>query len=96
MEVIIGADDVENPKPHPEPVFRALDHLGVSASEAMYVGDSVHDMEAGRAAGVRTAAVLWGPFARPALEPALPDHWLERPDQLLQLARTLVPSAAVN
>jgi pyrophosphatase PpaX len=96
MEVIIGADDVEHPKPHPEPVFRALDHLGVGADEAIYVGDSVHDMQAGRAAGVRTAAVLWGPFARPHLEPALPDHWLERPDQLLQLARMLVPSAAVN
>jgi pyrophosphatase PpaX len=53
-------------------------------------------MQAGRAAGVRTAAALWGPFARPHLEPALPDHWLERPDQLIQLARTLAPPALCN
>lgn len=89
MEVVVGEDDVEHPKPHPEPVFKALDHLGVSAGEAIYVGDSVHDMRSGRAAGVRTAAVLWGPFARAHLEPAAPDYWLERPDQLLQLAREL-------
>lgn len=96
MEVIIGADDVEHPKPHPEPVFRALDHLGMSAEEAIYVGDSVHDMQAGRAAGVRTAAVLWGPFARPQLEPTVPDYWLERPEQLLELARASLPTTVFN
>jgi pyrophosphatase PpaX len=89
MDVVVGEDDVENPKPHPEPLFKALDHLGVSAGEAIYVGDSVHDMYAGRAAGVLTAAVLWGPFRRSHLEPAAPDYWLERPAQLLQLAREL-------
>ncbi len=96
MDVLVGADDVENPKPHPEPVFKALDHLGVSAAETIYVGDSVHDMQAGRAAGVRTAAVLWGPFARSHLEPSEPDFWLEQPGDLLTLARELAPDAVSN
>jgi beta-phosphoglucomutase-like phosphatase (HAD superfamily) len=51
MELIIGADDVVNPKPHPEPIEEALRRLGQPAAEALYVGDSVHDMESGRAAG---------------------------------------------
>ena len=35
MEVIVGADDVANPKPHPEPVHRALEALGVAPAEAV-------------------------------------------------------------
>ena len=85
IELIIGADDVENPKPHPEPVTLALARLGVAASSAVYVGDSIHDMESGRAAGVETAAVLWGPFGRAHLEGTAPDHWLETPADLLRL-----------
>ena len=87
MEVIVGADDVENPKPHPEPVELALRLLGADPGTAVYVGDSVHDMESGRAAGVRTAAVLWGPFGRADLERTDPDYWLERPADLLRLLK---------
>jgi pyrophosphatase PpaX len=85
FEVVIGADDVVNPKPHPEPVLKALDLMKVRKEEAVYIGDSVHDMESGRAAGVRIAGVLWGPFTRPELERTKPDDWLERPEQLLEL-----------
>lgn len=85
MELVIGADDVTNPKPHGEPVELALRLLGEPASAAVFVGDSVHDMESGRAAGVRTAAVLWGPFGRGHLEGATPDFWLEQPADLLAL-----------
>ena len=85
MEVIIGADDVVNPKPHGEPIEAALRLLGERPERAMYVGDSIHDMESGRAAGVKTAAVLWGPFGRSHLEGSAPDYWLERPRDLLTL-----------
>jgi len=85
MDLVIGADEVENPKPHPEPIERALSRLGAAPDRTIYVGDSIHDMEAGRAAGVRTGAVLWGPFGREHLAPTAPDHWLERPADLLAL-----------
>ena len=49
------------------------------------MGDSIHDLVSGRAAGVRTAAALWGPFGRSQLEGAAPDYWLERPADLLTL-----------
>lgn len=86
FEVVIGADDVVNPKPHAEPVLKALEALGTPKENTVYIGDSVHDMESGRAAGVRTAGVLWGPFTRPELERTRPDYWLERPEQLLDLS----------
>ena len=83
MELVIGADEVENPKPHPEPIQLALRRLGETPQRTVYVGDSIHDMESGRAAGVRTGAVLWGPFDRDHLAGTAPDHWLEKPADLL-------------
>jgi pyrophosphatase PpaX len=85
FDVVVGADEVANPKPHPEPVLTALARLGASAAAAVFVGDSRHDIACGRAAGVRTAAVLWGPFDRAHLEGLGPDYWLERPGDLAGL-----------
>lgn len=92
MEVIVGSDDVEHPKPHPEPILKALAQLGATPDSALYVGDSVHDMESGRSAGVRTAAVLWGPFGREDLLRTAPDYWLEHPSQLLPILEPAAPS----
>jgi pyrophosphatase PpaX len=83
--VIVTPEDVRNPKPDPEPVRVALERLGVSAAEAIFVGDSPHDMASGRAAGVRTAAALWGPFPREALLAEWPDVLLHRQEDVLDL-----------
>lgn len=85
LDVLVCADDVNSPKPHPEPVEQAVRLLGADKASTVYVGDSIHDMHSGRAAGVRTAAVLWGPFRRTHLEAAEPDYWLETPADLLGL-----------
>ncbi|HEV2670877.1 MAG TPA: pyrophosphatase PpaX [Gemmatimonadales bacterium] len=85
FDIVIGCDDVTNSKPHPEPVLKAVAALGVQHPETAFVGDSRHDMESGRAAGVKTAAVLWGPFDRAHLADLAPDYWLEKPADLRQL-----------
>jgi pyrophosphatase PpaX len=85
MDVMICCDEVANPKPHPEPVEKAVALLGADPTSTVYVGDSIHDMHSGRAAGVRTAAALWGPFKRNHLESAQPDYWLETPADLVEL-----------
>ena len=86
MDVLVCADEVTNPKPHPEPVERAVLLLGADPATSLYVGDSVHDMHSGRAAGVQTAAALWGPFTRDQLQPAEPNFWLEQPADLVRVA----------
>lgn len=86
FDVVVGSDEVTHPKPHPEPVLLALERLGRAPAEAVFIGDSRHDIECGRAAGVKTAAVLWGPFDREHLEDLDPDYWLERPADLTTLA----------
>lgn len=82
FDVVVGSDEVTHPKPHPEPVLIALERLGRRPAETVFIGDSRHDIECGRAAGVKTAAVLWGPFDRGHLEDLDPDYWLERPADL--------------
>src|SRR3954469_23716015 len=85
MDVLVCADEVTNPKPHPEPVEKAVTLLDADAESTVYIGDSIHDMQSGRAAGVRTAAALWGPFKRSHLESADPDYWLDRPADLVRM-----------
>lgn len=85
MEIIIGADDVVQAKPHPEPVERALAGLGMPAGTALFVGDSQHDIHSGRGAGAWTAGVTWGPFDRAHLELAAPDFYCETPEDLLRI-----------
>lgn len=85
MDVLVCADEVNNPKPHPEPVEKAMALLGADPATTVYVGDSIHDMHSGRAAGVKTAAALWGPFGRAHLESSAPDFWLETPADLVAL-----------
>ncbi|HKP50504.1 MAG TPA: HAD-IA family hydrolase, partial [Gemmatimonadales bacterium] len=49
MDVMVCADEVSNPKPHPEPVEKAVALLGADPARTVYVGDSIHDMHSGRA-----------------------------------------------
>lgn len=65
---LIGCDSCVNFKPHPEPVERALALLGVDAGDALFIGDSPHDVEAGNAAGVYTVGVTWGAFTRDEMD----------------------------
>lgn len=75
--VVVGADSCGRAKPDPEPVHLALSRLGSAPRRAMIVGDSLHDLAAGRAAGVLTVAAVWGACTRETLRDAAPDRLLE-------------------
>ena len=74
--VVVGYDDTARHKPDPAPVRVALSRLGVSPDDAVFVGDSPHDILAGNGADVMTIAALWGPFDRETLADARPDHFI--------------------
>jgi phosphoglycolate phosphatase len=57
---VIGGDTLTAKKPDPEPLRRALQDLRADPREALMVGDGVQDLRAGKAAGLRTAAALYG------------------------------------
>jgi phosphoglycolate phosphatase len=60
VDVIVGGEDVQRHKPHPDAIVLALTHLRVPAASAMYVGDHPVDADAARAAGVSFVGVLSG------------------------------------
>jgi pyrophosphatase PpaX len=94
IEVAIGYDSVHIHKPDPFPVRAALEKLEYQASEAVFVGDSPHDIKSGNDAGVITIAALWGPFRRDQLEPYNPAYFLDDIKDLPPLLdRIAVPKA---
>ncbi len=78
-------DDTELHKPNPAPLLLAAEKGGLDTESTVYVGDSIHDMAAGRAAGMRTIAALWGPFPRADLELESPSAFASTPLNLLDL-----------
>ena len=66
--VVIGFEDVSEPKPHPEGVLRALEQLGVPPERALMVGDNLVDIQAAKAAGC-WACLAPGEFPTEQLEP---------------------------
>lgn len=85
LSICVFHDDTERHKPDPEPLLHAAAKGGLELARTVYVGDSVHDMAAGRAAGMRTIAALWGPSEREELVRAGADHLAERPADLLAI-----------
>lgn len=65
---VIGGDRLPERKPHPAPLHLAAAELGVPSDRCVYVGDSPNDIQAGRAAGMRTVAAAYG-YIRPGGDP---------------------------
>lgn len=87
FDTVISLDDVENPKPDPEPILKALKELASSASESLMIGDNYHDIEGGKNAGVRTAGVAWSAKGEDFLASFNPDYMLQHISDLLKLVK---------
>ena len=69
--VLICPDHVTNSKPDPEPLTLACKMLDLDPASVLFVGDDLRDIESGRDAGTKTAAVRYG-YIHPNDNP---DHW---------------------
>ena len=91
VRVVVGADSCARHKPDPEPVLAALARIGAPAAEALFVGDSPHDVAAANAAGVVSVAATWGACSRQVLLAAGPRHLLDEIGGLPRLVERLAP-----
>jgi len=82
--VAVTGEDVSRSKPDPEGVQLALMKLQASPGEALLVGDSPLDIQAGRAAGVTTAAALWGTKQKQELLASKPDYVFHRVSDFME------------
>ena len=83
MAAAVLEEDTLRHKPDPEPLLLCLEKLGVSACEALYVGDTPSDCLAAHTAGMDFAFAGWG--ITPAEEIPDPEWILRRPEELLTL-----------
>jgi len=85
--------DLEEKKPHPEPLRMALRKMAIAPAQCVYVGDTPEDVEMARAAGVRAIAVL-GPFpTEKRLRAVRPEFLLDDLRKLPGLLRELYGEA---
>ena len=87
---VVSGDTTAHAKPHPAPLLEAARRLRLAPEQCWYVGDDRRDIDAGRAAGMRTIACAWG-YCGP-VEPLGwgADHLLATPHELLALLSSTV------
>jgi HAD superfamily hydrolase (TIGR01509 family) len=89
FDAVVTRDDCEEMKPDGAPILKVLTELGVSPEAAILVGDGVLDIQAAKAAGVRSVAVTTGPFPIERILKAQPDYILSSVNDLPLLIQQL-------
>ncbi|MHA1732415.1 MAG: HAD family hydrolase [Promethearchaeota archaeon] len=82
FDLIVGFNEVEKTKPDPEGILKIVGDVGVDASQVAYIGDMVTDVQAGKAAGVKTIAVSSGLVSGEKLKAENPDVYVDDPQGL--------------
>ena len=80
---VVSGDTTTNSKPHPEPMLTACAQANVKPEECVYIGDAMHDIDAGKNANMKTLAAIYG-YLKPDDNP---NNWgadalIESPEQL--------------
>ena len=84
---VVGGDSTPHAKPHPAPLLEAARQVGVRPIECVYVGDDLRDVQAGRAAGMRTVAATYGYLGSTDVKEWGADVHIETPLALLALLK---------
>jgi len=87
MQTVVLLEDTVRHKPHSEPLLLAAECISISPAACWYLGDSTHDMQAARAAGMAAIGAAWGPYSRAALAP-LADIVVATPAEVVTLIDT--------
>lgn len=86
FDAIVGMDETDKHKPDAEPALLALSRLNERpGGHVLMVGDSRFDILCGHNAGIKTAAVGWTMQRREELAKTNPDHWIDKPSDLVAL-----------
>jgi N-acetyl-D-muramate 6-phosphate phosphatase len=83
---VVCGDDAPQPKPSPETLLMACQQANVNVNQALYIGDAERDMQAGRAAGMKTVVAMYGYLD----EKDQPENWaadysVQQPLDILKL-----------
>lgn len=82
--LVVGADQVDRPKPHPDVGHFIIRQLGIPAERAIMIGDTTHDLLMAKAVGMRSIAVTYGVHSLPELMSAAPTWIADTFDAVLE------------
>ena len=85
FDLVLGGDSLPRRKPDPMPLLHACLELGVAVEQSVFAGDSINDVQAARAAGMRVACVSYGYNHGRDISEAAPDAVVDSLDQLVAL-----------
>ena len=89
FSVIVGGDDVQNKKPHPEPILLVAGKLSLAPEQLLFVGDSRNDILAAKAAGSPSVGLTYGYNYGESIT-------LSEPDAVFDLFKDLLPALGLS
>ena len=84
IDVLIGSDHVQNHKPHPEALIKAINQLGLTNKQVIYVGDHENDILAAKAANVVSVGVNYS-YRRQQIVASNPDYIIDKLTDILKI-----------
>ena len=87
VQWIVGYHDAKPIKPHPAPMLKALELMGVDAKDTISFGDRVIDIQASNEAGIESVACFWGTKEKTELLRSGYRHAIVNPTEILTLIR---------
>ena len=60
FSLIVGSDMVQNPKPHPEMIYKCINYFNLDKQNVILIGDSLKDFNSAKEAGIKAIMVNWG------------------------------------
>lgn len=88
-DFIVTEDMISNRKPHPESLFLLMKELNAKPEECIFVGDTISEIECGKAADCRTIAVTWGTNDKKDLVNAEPDFVVDSWQELHEVINSI-------
>jgi len=85
ISYLLGADDVKEAKPNPEPVLKTLADMHYDAGDTLVVGDMAVDILMGANAGAKTCGVTWGNGTKEELEDAGATFIIDKIEDLIEI-----------
>ncbi len=84
---VIGSDEVPEPKPQPDILYKHLSYFDITHRDALFIGDALSDIRAGKSANMNVALAMWGDGEKTALFKEVPDYILFRPEGIIDITR---------
>lgn len=87
FEIALSKTDVVMKKPHPEGLYKVMEHFNAKPEEVLFIGDSIHDIECGQNAGVDTILVAWTVMDLEKLKKENPTYIVNTPEEIIDIAK---------